>query len=86
MKRILLLLTLFLTFHNISSQNLLTNGDFEAGMGSGFNVPGVGYTQLVTFTGNTLPGDYAILTDPTLMNASFPPGGDHSPAGPGNMR
>jgi len=85
MKRILLLLTLFLTFHNISSQNLLTNGDFEAGMGSGFNVPGVGYTQLVTFTGNTLPGDYAILTDPTLMNASFPPGGDHSPAGPGNM-
>lgn len=87
MKRILLLTVLaIMSVHRTTSQNLLTNGDFEAGgPGIGFNVSGAGYTQIsAPFSGTTVPGNYALATSPATVNTSdYIAGTDHS--GTGNM-
>jgi gliding motility-associated-like protein len=85
MKRFLLFINLFLTFHTISSQNLLTNGDFETGTVSGFNVPGTGYSQVMPPFTTTVPGQWAIADDPFAVSPGFIAGADHSASGPGNM-
>lgn len=85
MKRILLFLTLFLTIHNVSAQNLLTNGDFETGPGNGFNVPGAGYSQVVPPFTTTVSGQWAVATDPFAVNPAFTAGTHHGTAAPGNM-
>ena len=73
--------------NGLSSQNLLTNGDFESGgNGVGFNINGFNYVQLTPpFSGTTVAGNYAITNNPQLMNTStFISGGDHT-TGSGNM-
>lgn len=71
---------------NLSSQNLLVNGDFESGFGVGFFINGAGYSQIVQpFSGTTSPGNYAITTNPQPMNTSnFIAGGDNT-SGTGKM-
>ena len=72
---------------NIYSQNRLVNGDFESGSnGVGFSINSSQYTQLVPpFSGNTIPGNYAVTNNPQLLNtASFISGGDHT-TGSGKM-
>jgi hypothetical protein len=69
-----------------NAQNLLTNGDFQAGGIVGFNINGVGYVRIFPpFTGTTNPGNYAITTNSQPMNtASFVNSQDHT-TGTGNM-
>ncbi len=71
---------------NLSSQNLLVNGDFESGgNGVGFAVGTNGYNELTPpFSGNTVQGDYAFTTNPQPMNSFFIASGDHT-SGVGNM-
>jgi hypothetical protein len=59
------------TSTSVFAQNLLTNGDFESG-GSGivFSVNDTGYSP-ASNTGVSVPGNYSIVTDPSLMNSSF---------------
>jgi hypothetical protein len=85
-KSTLFLILNLLLFNLLQSQNLLVNGDFESGNISGFFVSGAGYTQIFPpFSGTTSSGNYAITTNPQLMNtASFIAGGDHT-SGSGNM-
>lgn len=69
----LVCLLLISTFSNtaVFAQNLLTNGDFESvGSGTGFIVNDTGYSP-ASNTGVSVPGNYSILTDPSLMNSSF---------------
>ncbi|MBC7642292.1 MAG: SprB repeat-containing protein, partial [Flavobacterium sp.] len=65
-----------------NAQNLLNNGDFESGgTGVGFDVNGVGYTQIFApFSGTTVAGNYAITTNPLPMNTTAPfiAGFDHT--------
>ena len=75
------LLLMILISTNIISQNLLLNGDFEnGGSGFGFNVNGAGYTLLTPpFTGSTVPGNYAFVNNPQILNNDFfIAGGDHT--------
>lgn len=85
MKRILLLTVLaIMSVHRTASQNLLTNGDFESGApGTGFNVSGAGYTQIsAPFSGTTVPGNFALTTNPAPMNTTnFIAGTDHGGTG-----
>ena len=74
MKKLLLTLLGLLFYANpATSQNLLTNGDFESGgNGVGFNVNGAGYNQInPPFSGVTNAGDYAFVTSPQPMNTNF---------------
>ncbi|HCY89126.1 MAG TPA: hypothetical protein DHV17_02580, partial [Chitinophagaceae bacterium] len=69
----------------VSPFNLLVNGDFEGGgSGNGFQVQAP-YNFIGTpppLTGNSAPGDYAIIPNPQPMNlANFIPGTDHSGTG-----
>jgi gliding motility-associated-like protein len=66
----------------VSPFNLLVNGDFESGgSGNGFQTPAP-YNFLATLTGNSNPGDYAIIPNPQPMNtAYFLSGTDHSGTG-----
>ena len=54
-----LLSFLFLaTSFGVNAQNLLTNGDFEGPIATGYNVNGNGYNLLTPpFTGATFTGD-----------------------------
>jgi len=55
----------------VSPFNLLANGDFESGgSGTGFQTPSP-YNFLSSLTGNSNPGDYAIITNPQPMNTAF---------------
>ena len=85
-KSTLFLVLNLLLFNLLQSQNLLVNGDFESDNISGFSVSGAGYTQIFPpFLGTTSPGNYAITTNPQLINtANFIAGGDHT-SGSGNM-
>ena len=78
--------TSILSVMNVYSQNRLVNGDFESGSnGVGFSINSSQYTQLFPpFSGNTTPGNYAVTTNPQLMNTSFISGGDHT-SGSGKM-
>ena len=83
-KSLLVLITL-ISFQGFS-QNLLVNGDFESGGIVGFSINGAGYSQIFSpFSSTTVPGNYAITTNPQPMNtAVFIAGGDHT-TGAGNM-
>ncbi|OEJ99063.1 hypothetical protein A8C32_07755 [Flavivirga aquatica] len=80
--KLFILINLLFTVHAIG-QNLLINGDFEAGgAGTGFTVPN--YTLYTSTTGDTYPGSYAISSNPSALNRYFIPSiMDHSP-GSGN--
>ena len=68
------------------AQNLLMNGNFEmGGNGVGFNINSSAYNEINPLTGTTVPGNYAVVTDPQPMNtALFLSGGDHT-TGTGKM-
>jgi len=68
---------------NLIAQNLLNNGNFESG-GSGVGFFVHDYTLINPLTGISNPGEYARTTNPSLMNANFISGGDHT-TGTGNM-
>ena len=77
-----ILLFPFYTTAQVSPLNLLVNGDFESGgSGNGFQTLSP-YNFLATVTGNSNPGDYAVITNPQPMNTSFfISGTDHSGSG-----
>ncbi|RAR46665.1 gliding motility-associated C-terminal domain-containing protein [Flavobacterium lacus] len=77
--------TLLILFFStkLTAQNLLSNGNFESG-GSGIGFLVNNYSLINPLTGASSPGQYAITTNPTLMNTNFIPGGDHT-TGTGNM-
>ena len=62
------------------SQNLLVNGDFESGSVVGFFSNGAGYTRITPpFSGSTNAGNWALTTNPQLLNtSSFVSTGDHT--------
>ena len=72
----------FISIAQVSPFNLLVNGDFESGgSGNGFQTLSP-YNFLATLTGNSNPGDYAVISNPQLMNtAFFIAGTDHSGTG-----
>ncbi|MFN3753006.1 gliding motility-associated C-terminal domain-containing protein [Flavobacterium sp.] len=79
----IILLWAIVGIHNLSAQNLLTNGDFEAGgSGNGFLVHD--YTLINPLNGISNPGFYGRTTNPTIMNTNYISGGDHT-SGSGNM-
>ncbi|MCX6208961.1 MAG: hypothetical protein NTZ59_05525, partial [Bacteroidetes bacterium] len=71
-RKLIALLTTFVLLINYSkAQNLLVNGDFESGVsGTGFQTQSP-YNYLSTLSGNSNPGDYAIITDPNAMNTTW---------------
>jgi gliding motility-associated-like protein len=81
----LFLFSIFISFYTSVSAQTLTNGSFElGGNGIGFLINGAGYTQINPPTGSSSPGNYAITTNPQLLNSNFISGGDHT-TGTGNM-
>jgi gliding motility-associated-like protein len=82
--KLLLFSTLISFFTTISAQTLI-NGNFESGgNGIGFLINGAGYTQINPPTGSSFQGNYAITTNPQLLNSNFISGGDHT-TGSGRM-
>ncbi|OYQ43459.1 hypothetical protein CHX27_09905, partial [Flavobacterium aurantiibacter] len=76
-----LVVSLLLVAKMSNAQNLLTNGDFEAGTNNtGFNVNGAGYNFLSPpYSGTTASGDYAFVANPNVLNTNFfLSGGDHT--------
>jgi gliding motility-associated-like protein len=69
--------------HDLSAQNILTNGDFESG-GSAVGFLVHDYVLINPLTGTSTPGRYARTTNPALMNSTYIAGGDHT-TGSGNM-
>jgi hypothetical protein len=85
--KIALLFLIFLLTNSLFSQNLILNGGFEGGgSGLGFVTNGAGYRQLIApYSGTTVTGDFAVTTNPSLINtASFIPSSDHT-SGSGSM-
>ena len=85
--KITLLVLIFLLTNSLFSQNLIFNGGFESGpSGVGFVTNGVGYSPLnPPFSGTTATGNFAVTTNPNLINtASFIPSSDHT-SGNGRM-
>jgi len=79
------LLLILISFSNIVLGQTLTNGNFESGgNGIGFLINGIGYTQINPPTGSSSTGNYAITTNPQLLNSNFISGGDHT-TGSGKM-
>lgn len=79
------LFLILISFSNNALGQTLTNGNFESGgNGVGFLINGIGYTQINPPTGTSSPGNYAITTNPQLLNSSFISGGDHT-TGTGKM-
>lgn len=72
----------FAAVSQVSPLNLLVNGDFESGAsGNGFQTLSP-YNFIATPTGNSNPGDYAVIANPQPMNtAFFISGTDHSGTG-----
>ncbi|UPT71162.1 MAG: hypothetical protein M0D53_01745 [Flavobacterium sp. JAD_PAG50586_2] len=84
-KILLLLSLLFINYTN--SQNLIANPGFELGSsGVGFVTNGAGYTQLTApYTGTSVPGNFAVVNNPKLINTTnYISEGDHT-TGTGNM-
>lgn len=79
-RHFVLILFLLISFLSANAQNLLINGDFQENDISGFDVNGNGYNQIFTpFTGTTNPGDFAIVSNPQILNnAFFINSGDHT--------
>ena len=77
--KLLLVVISFFCFKGFS-QNLLNNGNFETGTVIGFFSNGAGYVRLTPpFSGNTNSGNWALVTNPQLINtASFVSVGDHT--------
>ncbi len=75
----LILITALISFQGFS-QNLLVNGDFESGSVVGFFSNGAGYTRITPpFSGSTNAGNWALTTNPQLLNtSSFVSTGDHT--------
>uniref|UniRef100_UPI0037C010D9 Ig-like domain-containing protein n=1 Tax=Flavobacterium macrobrachii TaxID=591204 RepID=UPI0037C010D9 len=69
-----------LVFSIVSSQNLLTNGNFENPNVVGFSSNGAGYVRIFPpFSGTTNSGNWAFTSNPQPMNtASFISSGDHT--------
>lgn len=79
------LFLILISFSNAALGQTLTNGNFESGgNGVGFLINGIGYTQINPTTGSSTSGNYAITTNPQLLNSSFISGGDHT-TGTGKM-
>src|ERR1700722_1190224 len=70
---------LFLFANKISAQNLITNGNFESGNGTGFTSD---YTYITS--GSSVQKEYSIVTDPFTFNGSNLHCTDHT-NGNGNM-
>ena len=82
-----ILFLIFLFTNSLFSQNLILNGGFEiGGSGVGFVTNGAGYTLLnAPYSGTTATGNFALTTNPNLINtASFIPSSDHT-SGNGRM-
>lgn len=81
----LLLFSILISFFTTISGQTLINGNFESGgNGVGFLINGIGYTQINPPTGSSFQGNYAITTNPQLLNSNFISGGDHT-TGSGRM-
>ena len=81
----LLLFSILISFFTTISAQTLINGNFESGgNGVGFLINGIGYTQINPTTGSSTSGNYAITTNPQLLNSNFISGGDHT-SGSGRM-
>jgi gliding motility-associated-like protein len=81
----LLLFSILISFFTTISAQTLINGNFESGgNGVGFLINGIGYTQINPPTGSSFQGNYAITTNPQLLNSNFISGGDHT-TGSGRM-
>jgi gliding motility-associated-like protein len=79
------LFLILISFSNSALGQTLTNGNFETGgNGVGFLINGIGYTQINPTTGSSTSGNYAITTNPQLLNSNFISGGDHT-SGSGRM-
>ncbi len=73
------LFLILISFSNSATGQTLTNGNFETGgNGVGFLINGIGYTQINPTTGSSTAGNYAITTNPQLLNSNFISGGDHT--------
>jgi gliding motility-associated-like protein len=80
-----IIVLIFISFFTSVSGQTLTNGSFElGGNGIGFLINGAGYTQINPTTGSSSSGNYAITTNPQLLNSNFISGGDHT-TGTGKM-
>ena len=81
----LLLFSILISFFTTISAQTLINGNFESGgNGVGFLINGAGYTNINPPTGSSFQGNYAITTNPQLLNSNFISGGDHT-TGTGRM-
>ena len=73
------LFLILISFSNSATGQTLTNGNFETGGNAiGFLINGAGYTQINPPTGSSFQGNYAITTNPQLLNSNFISGGDHT--------
>ena len=83
--KITLLVLIFLFTNSLFSQNLILNGGFELGpSGVGFVTNGAGYGAPIS-SGTTAPGEFAVTTNPSLINTTdFIPSSDHT-TGNGRM-
>jgi gliding motility-associated-like protein len=73
------LFSILISFFTTISAQTLINGNFESGgNGVGFLINGIGYTQINPPTGSSFQGNYAITTNPQLLNSNFISGGDHT--------
>jgi len=73
------LFLILISFSNSALGQTLTNGNFESGGNTvGFLINGAGYTQINPPTGSSFQGNYAITTNPQLLNSNFISGGDHT--------
>lgn len=80
-----IIISIFISFFTSVSGQTLINGSFElGGNGVGFLINGAGYTQINPPTGTSTSGNYAITTNPQLLNSNFISGGDHT-TGTGKM-
>ena len=83
--KIALLLLIFILSNSLFSQNLIFNGSFEIGnSGVGFVTNGAGYGAPIS-SGTTATGNFAVTTNPNLINTTdFIPSSDHT-SGNGRM-
>ena len=71
------LFLILISFSNSALGQTLTNGDFESG-GNAFGFLTTGYTQINPPNGSSSPGNFALTTNPQLLNSNFISGGDHT--------
>ncbi len=71
------LFLILISFSNSLLGQTLTNGDFESG-GNAFGFLTTGYTQINPPNGSSSPGNFALTTNPQLLNSNFISSGDHT--------